>query len=188
MVSWKQSVERSGEIALYTEAGTKRPVRMLGVGGNSLGLHSEWQYEDVPKDLLNVSIPADLPCYDFEAKRHEFEKQVLDSARSKGEPRVVGVWADHTGNVVAMTAGDAGLMANAKDGIVISGLGPGEFAGFAWNLVTTKSSVPWCVPTSFLGVPTVAHTIRFKEAIPDQVKLTVQVWRDLDPKASAVLA
>lgn len=187
VVNWKQGLERSGEIALYTEAGTKRPVKMLGVGGNSVGLHSEWRYEDVPKDLLDVSIPADLPCYDIASQRNEFESQVV-YAGSKGEPRVVGVWADHSGNVVVMTTGDAGLMATAKNGVSISGLGPGEFSGFAWNLVATKGNVPWCVPTSFLSVPTVAHTIRFKEAIPDEVSVKVQVWREFDPKASSVLS
>ncbi|MBS1724787.1 MAG: hypothetical protein JSS66_17735 [Armatimonadetes bacterium] len=190
VVAWRQGStdERSGRIALYTEAGTKRPVRMLGVGGNSLGLHSEWRYDDVPKALVDTSIPKSLPCYDLAAQRREFEELLREGlSRFNGKPHVVGVWADHSGSVTVMTSGDAGLLADATNGIGITGLGSGGTAGFAWNSVSVQDGVRWCVPTNFQGVPTIAHTLRFKERVPDQVLLKVQIWTKLDPKATAVL-
>lgn len=49
LVTWKATtIQRAGQLAVYTNPGTKLPVKMIGVGGNSVGLHAEWVYSDIP--------------------------------------------------------------------------------------------------------------------------------------------
>jgi hypothetical protein len=49
LVMWRaDEVQRAGQLTIYTEPGSKLPVRMIGISGNSIGFHTEWAYRDFP--------------------------------------------------------------------------------------------------------------------------------------------
>lgn len=52
LVAWTATpIQRTGQLAVYTNPGSKLPVKMIGVSGNSLGLHAEWVYGDIPPEF-----------------------------------------------------------------------------------------------------------------------------------------
>lgn len=191
LMSWNQKVAqgRSGEIAIYTEIGTKRPVKMIGVLGNSIGFHTEWRYKDVPADLLTLTTAPGKPVYDTVVQR-EALKQLVKSAPQTSGVHALGAWADTTGVVMILTTGDAGIPFTAVEGFQIAGLPKGERTYTQYNDQREAGNNQWYVPRVAFGVDTIAHFTLFKDtAIPDEITVTMPVWTELgnyEPKTVTV--
>jgi len=174
-MTWDQAATggRKGTIAIFTEPGTKRPVRMVGLAGNSVGFHSEWTYDKVPAEMLDATVPGDRPCYDLIAQREDFSTKTKALPLKAGEVQVIGAWADRDGHLVVMTSGDSGKP-----------MASGE-AGIPWNRPSGNGT--WNTPTMAFGKPTVAHVWKYSGGVPGKVRLDVPVWTDPEGGAPKTL-
>ncbi|MBS1715289.1 MAG: hypothetical protein JST30_13225 [Armatimonadetes bacterium] len=165
-MTWDQVATggRHGTIAIFTEPGTKRPVRMVGLSGNSVGFHSEWIYDKVPAEMLDATVPSDRPCYDLTAQREDFSAKMKSTELRPGEVKVVGAWSDRDGYLLVMTCGDAGKPVLPSE------------PNIPWNRASSGGT--WNSPTMAFGKPTVAHVRKVSGRLPDRIKIDLQVWTD----------
>lgn len=172
--TWNQVATggRHGEIMILTEPGTRKPVRIVGLSGNSVGFESEWTYSNIPPDLLNVDIPQDKPSYDLRAQRRHFEANVKGLQPRPGLVQVIGVWADRAGYLVVMTTGEVGVSTNTSATLSLNGQ-IGKATSMPWG----KTEGEWQLPVDAFGKSVVAHVAKFDGEIPDRGTIVFPYWK-----------
>ncbi len=156
VIEW-DTAGRSGKIELLADPATRRPLRELGLSGNSVGLKYTWTYGTVTPQQVAFQPVAGKPLFDIDAQRADFLARLDASKGTPAKPQVIAAYRDIEGSLVAFVVGDRGFSDDTQSELVVD-----NHVGDPYRIPFNSSVSGWTAPVQYKDKLVTARGITLK--------------------------